>query len=348
MLFDSQDLLTSHLREEMEAERCDVKPKRALDGITPETELLLKRRKKDYKGQSEPELWKKMYRILFPDEIVPSPCKFTSITPSHIDLVLHSHYDHNPDRRLKQETDFEAFLDESADQLDLQDRTDYDAFCRRELPRLVRSHLVSAAASQLQALEFALQTQLDEIIEKCLEQLSASYEALRTIDTAPNEAENALPAIIPTGSVDPPTPMEVQHGREYSDEADNIREIQYTSDYFTKVSQYPNQSPAPAGSAMHDLYGQPDDLLTRVLSFKDTENLALYLNAARGCLCPVDACSCPRPRELRQEEGHCLPPAAFQFKARAKILERAPVLEDWNPDEFLVGPGSETDEINLN
>jgi len=76
MSFDSQDLLTSHSREEeVGTERCRVKPKRAFDGITPETELLLKSRKKDHKGQSEAELWKKMYRTLFPGEIVPSPCK---------------------------------------------------------------------------------------------------------------------------------------------------------------------------------------------------------------------------------------------------------------------------------
>jgi hypothetical protein len=75
MLFDNQELLMSHLREETEAQICEVKPKKALDGITPETELLLKRRKKDIKGQSKSELWRKMYQILFPDEIVPSPCK---------------------------------------------------------------------------------------------------------------------------------------------------------------------------------------------------------------------------------------------------------------------------------
>jgi hypothetical protein len=73
MLFDSEDLLKSHSREE--ENRCKVQPTELLDGITPETERLLRSRKKEYKGQTEPELWKKMYRVLFPNEIVPSPCK---------------------------------------------------------------------------------------------------------------------------------------------------------------------------------------------------------------------------------------------------------------------------------
>jgi len=73
MVFDSKDLLKSHSRDE--ANRCQVHPEQVLDGITPEAERLLRSRKKEYRGQSEPELWRKMYRTLFPDEIVPSPCK---------------------------------------------------------------------------------------------------------------------------------------------------------------------------------------------------------------------------------------------------------------------------------
>ena len=57
----------SHLREKEPARKCEGKPKKALDGITPETELLL-RSWKDYKGKSEAERWKKMYWTLFPDD----------------------------------------------------------------------------------------------------------------------------------------------------------------------------------------------------------------------------------------------------------------------------------------
>jgi len=73
-LFGSQELLKSHLREKELAQKCEEKSKKALDSIAPETELLLRSRK-DYKGKSEAERWKKMYRTLFPDWIVPSRCK---------------------------------------------------------------------------------------------------------------------------------------------------------------------------------------------------------------------------------------------------------------------------------
>jgi hypothetical protein len=73
IVFGSKDLLKSHLRDE--TNRCQVRPEQVLDGITPETESLLKSRKKEYRGQPELELWKTMYWVLFPNEIVPSPCK---------------------------------------------------------------------------------------------------------------------------------------------------------------------------------------------------------------------------------------------------------------------------------
>jgi hypothetical protein len=73
MVFNSKDLLKSHLRDVVN--RCQVQPEQVFDGITPEIKKLLRSRKKEYRDQSEPELWKRMYRILFPDEFVPSPCK---------------------------------------------------------------------------------------------------------------------------------------------------------------------------------------------------------------------------------------------------------------------------------
>jgi hypothetical protein len=45
------------------------------DGITPEIAVKLKSRKKASPDQSVPERWKDIYRLLFPDELVPLPCK---------------------------------------------------------------------------------------------------------------------------------------------------------------------------------------------------------------------------------------------------------------------------------
>jgi hypothetical protein len=252
--------------------------------------------------------------------------------------LLRPNRSHNSDHS-EQETDFEAILDESADQSDLQERADCDAYCRRELPRLVRSHLESAAASQLQALESALRTQLDEIIANCLKRLSASYKASRMTATASNGNGNSLRA---------PTPMEVQHWHEYNDEADSIPNTQHATDYFTNASQYPDQAPMPSGSAMHDPYGQPDgDLLTINLPLEGIENSKLDSNTIPMCFCPDNACSCPLQRWLGQEQRPCLPPAAVQFKKPANVPRSDPVLGNWNPDDFLERTGSGSDEFDL-
>ena len=45
------------------------------DGITPENEKQLKSRKKTHPNQSDGDRWKDIYKLLFPNEEVPSPCK---------------------------------------------------------------------------------------------------------------------------------------------------------------------------------------------------------------------------------------------------------------------------------
>jgi len=55
---------------------CDVNDGQAPDGITAEQQLNLKNRAKDYLGQSDEELWFKIYRSIFPSEEVPAtPCE---------------------------------------------------------------------------------------------------------------------------------------------------------------------------------------------------------------------------------------------------------------------------------
>jgi hypothetical protein len=272
-------------------------------------------------------------------------------TPNHVGSplsLLHSHCGLNPGHRLKRETDFEAFLDESTDQVDLQERADYDAYCRRELPRLVRARLVSVVASQLQALESALRTQLDEIIENCLEQLSASYEASRTTTTGSNRNDRALPASVPMRSLAPPAPMEGQYGHNYNSEMDNVLELQNGSGHLVYPSQYPDQPPTPSGSAMHSPYGQPDGIITSLRFFGGIENSKLDSNPAPMCFCRDNVCSCPfQRRPVQEQEQHCLPPAALQVKAPTKILRNDPVLGNWNPDDFSMGEGLGMDEMNF-
>jgi hypothetical protein len=100
---------------------------------------------------------------------------------------------------------------------------------------------------------------------------------------------------------------------------------------------------------MHDPHGQlDDDMITGLMSLDGMDNSTLDSNPTLMCYCPDNTCSCPLQRGLGQEQGHCLPPAAFQLKAPARILGSDPVLGDWNPDDFLMGEGLEMDEMNLN
>jgi hypothetical protein len=52
-------------------------PEKTVEGITDRLKEQLQCRKKLYPGQTEAEKWQQMYRLLFPNEIVPSPCKST-------------------------------------------------------------------------------------------------------------------------------------------------------------------------------------------------------------------------------------------------------------------------------
>jgi len=64
------------------------------------------------------------------------------------------------------------------------------------------------------------------------------------------------------------------------------------------------------------------------MSFEGMKNSKLDLNPTPMGFCPDSACSCPLERGLGQQQGQCLPPEAFQFKAPTKILGIDPVLEN--------------------
>ena len=64
----------------MEAEGCKLLEVVQQDGITNEMMEKLRSKKKAHRDQSEEDRWKEIYQILFPREIVPSPCKYESFT----------------------------------------------------------------------------------------------------------------------------------------------------------------------------------------------------------------------------------------------------------------------------
>jgi hypothetical protein len=62
-------------------EICEVQPGYPPEGISPELKERLKSRKSASPNQSAEDMWKNMYRLLFPGEEVPSPCKFLALHP---------------------------------------------------------------------------------------------------------------------------------------------------------------------------------------------------------------------------------------------------------------------------
>jgi transcription elongation factor Elf1 len=62
-------------RHTLAVKACELNLIQPAEGITGNIEKKLRSRKKTHKGQSETERWQEMYRILFPNEGVPSPCK---------------------------------------------------------------------------------------------------------------------------------------------------------------------------------------------------------------------------------------------------------------------------------
>jgi hypothetical protein len=72
-VFDSEESLDQHI-EGIEGCQSNVSIQ-AVEGIDRKLEAQLRCRKKTFAGQTQADRWKEMYQILFPGEVVPSPCK---------------------------------------------------------------------------------------------------------------------------------------------------------------------------------------------------------------------------------------------------------------------------------
>lgn len=80
----------SHVRS---TERCEIRePPDGTGGFTTTQRDLLKSRKKGYKQLSEPQKWREIYLILFPDTEstdIPSPCKQHLTSMRLLDSTAH-------------------------------------------------------------------------------------------------------------------------------------------------------------------------------------------------------------------------------------------------------------------
>lgn len=70
--FKSQEEVIKHLNQ---LESCPLRDIGLTEGITSETVEKLRSRKKTSKDQTEQERWEEIYKLLFTDELISSPCK---------------------------------------------------------------------------------------------------------------------------------------------------------------------------------------------------------------------------------------------------------------------------------
>jgi hypothetical protein len=78
-VFKSQEQLDLHLTV-VTSDICDVQSGHPPEGITPEHEKRLRSRKKTSPNQSECDRWRDIFKLLFPNEEIPSPCKLNDFS----------------------------------------------------------------------------------------------------------------------------------------------------------------------------------------------------------------------------------------------------------------------------
>jgi hypothetical protein len=59
----------------MQRNICELKDIEHADGVTTEIFEKLRSKKKAQRDQTEADRWKDIYQLLFPNEVIPSPCK---------------------------------------------------------------------------------------------------------------------------------------------------------------------------------------------------------------------------------------------------------------------------------
>ncbi|TVY20619.1 Uncharacterized protein LARI1_G001289 [Lachnellula arida] len=167
--FKTQQQLDSHITVAA-TDICDVQPGNPPTGITPAVEKQLRSRKKSHPNQTDEERWKDIYKLLFPNEEIPSPY-------------------------------FEAVKTETPSSPDSRELADYEEYIRRELPRLVRSNIEEVVHRETQPLEAALIGSLVGIIQDCQDRVFRAYRERQGVDpdmvtqaiSPPNNNNNMSP-----------------------------------------------------------------------------------------------------------------------------------------------------------
>jgi hypothetical protein len=260
---------------------CDLQPGHPPEGITPEQERRLRSKKKTSPNQGEADRWKDIYKLLFPNEDIPSPCKGSQKTDKG-----------EPSDKL---TDFEPLQEETAMSPDSRDLASYENYIRRELPRLVRSNIEEAVRREMQPLEASLINNLVGIIQDCQDRVFRSYRETQGISSEPQMQQ----------SIDPEAPLSSMPPDGHQNRVgSNSRPLNPSSapqsNFIDTIFETPPQSsesmlPAIAGIDFHShLAMQPGDMFLSDSGYS-SEQLQFC-----GCSGP---CSCGITHGGEQEDN---------------------------------------------
>lgn len=170
--FNDEETLQVHLFAHIP---CSFKEGEPPDGISGAMRKALKNRKNTNPKQSQSERWKEIYRMLFPDSEVPEPCMF-QYWNSSLPSILH------------------------ADQIigfgpvrDLIELGDFEAYCRQELPKVIRSHLEIEARKGKTTLDDSDLSQTVKIVQLYHEMVLSKYRS-QLPSLSPNNDPNKAPS----------------------------------------------------------------------------------------------------------------------------------------------------------
>jgi hypothetical protein len=179
VLFQDQQEVNQHLKEPKGCELVEIDQ---ADGLTGEIVERLRSRKKAYKGQTEEERWEEIYKLLFPDEITPSPCGSPLFHPSIL-IFYHQITRHMSSSQASEHTnnvtDYEP-VQEDMQSPDSRALAEYEQYCRRELPRYFRASLEEMIDKEAQPFEENIRSQLMSMIRDCQDRVFSTYRATAT------------------------------------------------------------------------------------------------------------------------------------------------------------------------
>jgi len=305
-IFRNQEQLDEHIRA---TEICELQAGQPPEGLTVEAERKIRIRKKLHPGQTEEDRWREIYKLLFPTEEIPSPCKSIPIfKPGTGDNIV----------------DFEPVQEDVSNSSDSRELENYERYIRRELPGLVREHIEALFRQETRPIETSLIGNLVNTMRESQERLFETYRARMSDDL---EAQMLSPA--PMNSFPDLECQGSRGGKRVLDEGITVTNQQEPRpDEFLNAGsqqqsliQTMNYEKDPSNSNTSSIPVSPQDELSSDSGY-GTEQV---------CYCP-DLCIL-HSMDFSQDKRPCSPTSSTEQDSLGGYFAE----HEWNPDEYFNG-----------